>query len=93
MENRNIKTLRKENIMNQLRFLILTVASECIKNSKTTNLKNLLKVLENYSQGALKIRAKKLSNQNTMFLINRNYFFLVIWQLSLDHEEASLLID
>ena len=85
--------LNQENIMNQSRFLILTIASNCVRNNKQYEVKKLLKILEINSYGALKLRARKLQNQDKIFLVEQNYYVWVCWQLSLDQEETLLLFE
>ena len=79
--------------MNQSRFLILTIASNCVRNNKQYEIKKLLKILEINSYGALKLRARKLQNQDKIFLVEQNYYVWVCWQLSLDQEETLLLFE
>ena len=64
MNNQINSETKQENIMNQSRFLILTIASNCIKNNKQFNFKKLFKILVKNSKGALEKRAKKLLIQD-----------------------------
>ena len=93
MNNQINSETKQENIMNQSRFLILTIASNCIKNNKQFNFKKLFKILVKNSKGALEKRAKKLLIQDKTFLLEQNYYVWICWQLSLDQEETVLLLE
>ena len=85
--------IRLENIMNQCRFLVLTISSTCIKMNSNFDMTKILKLLSKTSEGALKRRTDKLVKQKENFLIRENYFILLCWQLSLDHEENLMLFE
>ena len=92
MKNQINSKINQENIMNQSRFLILTIASNYSRNSKKFNIKHLLSLLAKSAIGALRKRAQKLIKQDKMFLLDNNYYIWVCWQLSLDHEETTFLL-
>jgi hypothetical protein len=93
MNNHTRKEMRDENIMNQSRFLILTISSLCIKKTLDFPITTLLKLLAKTSNGAIKSRAIKLAKQDKTFLIKQNYFVMICWQLSLDQEENLMLLN
>ena len=93
MTFQNKSKLKNEHIMNQSRFIILTIASNCVKSEKQFNMKPLLKTLVKTSHGALKYRAKRLLKSDKKFLVEQNYYIWICWQLSLDQEETVLLLE
>ena len=82
---------RTEEIMNQLRFMILTIASDCVKNSTSYNLLPMLKLLAKTPDKTFQELVKNLIKNRNNFLTKTSWMFYICWTLSLDKAEAMRL--
>jgi hypothetical protein len=83
---------RAEDIVNQTRFMILTIASDCIKNDNYFNLLPLLKLLKKSANGQLDDPVNEILVMEKLFLTKSTWFFLICQNLSLDKEEITALL-
>lgn len=82
----------KEDIINQTRFLILNIASHCIRNNSGCDLTNLIKILSKNSTGNLRLKCQKLLKENNRFLNKETWYLWICQELSIDHEENLSLL-
>ena len=83
---------RTEDIVNQSRFMILTIASDCIRNEKEFYLTPLLKLLKTAANGQLDESVDEILKTEKLFMTKSTWYFLICQNLSLDKEEILSLL-
>jgi hypothetical protein len=82
----------KDEKVNQVRHMILSIAGKSCKSGSDFNLTKLLRILVRNAEGSIKIKAKKLIKDKTSYLTVECWMFMICRQLSLDHEENQSLV-
>ena len=82
----------KDEKVNQVRHMILSIAGKSCKTGLDFDLTKLLKILVRNSEGSIKKTARKLIRDKKSFLTVKCWMFIICRQLSLDHEENISLI-
>ena len=83
----------KEEMINQIRFLVLTISSECSKKDVVFDILPLLKLLKKLAGGKLNEIINNLLKDKYAYLEKSSWYFLVCQSLSLDREESTSLFE
>ena len=82
----------REEKINQIRFMILTIASDCIAGNCTFNILPMLKRLRRLALKQLDDPIKELIKDKKDLLTQECWYFSVCQKLTLDNEEITTLI-
>jgi hypothetical protein len=83
----------KDEKVNQVRHMILTIAGKSCESSSEVDLTKLLRILMRNSEGSIKITAKKLLRDKKSYLNISCWMFTICRQLSLDFEENKSIVN
>ena len=79
--------MNKDEKVNQVRHMILSIAGSSIDTKTNIDLTKLFKILIRNSVGSIKTTAKKLLADRNTYLTTECWMFMICRQLALDHDE------